>query len=82
MSDSTPTPLAQSAMVVLNQEEFAALMSAAMSADPLPNKDQEPLNRFLDRVAVQFGAQDWIDAYHRVPVAYRHPTEPLTTGEG
>lgn len=67
MNDSTPAPLAQSAMVVLTQEELAALMSAAMSADPLPGAHRVPLNRFLDRVSVQFGAQDWIDAYHRIP---------------
>lgn len=61
-------PLGPSAMVLLLQPELGALLSLRMASDPMPpGVDFDLVDKALDRFAQQLGAENWLDAYHRIP---------------
>lgn len=62
-------PIAQSAVVMLTQEELGALCALMISSDPWPEGvDRVKVETALDRFAMQMGAgSGWIEACHRIP---------------
>ena len=53
----------------MNRKELRALMNLLMVSDPSPLSSAEDaaLRDVADRVAMEFGYHDWIDAYHNLP---------------
>lgn len=47
--------------------EFRALLDLLMCSDPYPCDGQTELAAFANRIAVQFGYSDWVEAYHMLP---------------
>lgn len=49
----------------MNNYEFRALLDALMVSDPRPHQCFAVLELLADRVSVERGYEDWIDAYHK-----------------
>lgn len=61
-------PMGPSAMVLVTKQELAALLSLRMASDPMPivEPEVELVDKALDRFSQQLGADNWIDAAHRL----------------
>ena len=63
-------------MSVKIDREFRLMLDLTMASDPSPlsEVDDDALRRFLDARARASGFEDWIEAFHRLPVGpCRHP---------
>ena len=52
----------------MNDEEFRAFMGLLMCSDPYPDSqsNMDILKNYANRIAVDKGFSDWIEAYHKL----------------
>ena len=51
--------------IPITYKEFGSILDWFMCSDPFPTDDVEVVRKCIDRMAVDFGYSDWVDAYHR-----------------